>query len=126
MRRRALIGFGVIAAALAWLHLAHELVGHPGFARFGAPLAATLAVGCSWPLVPGSWSASEVRWRRVAVAAALVVLLVVPEWIEGELRSAHSISLATLADHGIATAGVLLVALAAVMVLEARRVARLL
>ena len=126
MRRRALIGCGVIGGALVWLHLAHALAGHGAFVRFGPPLAAMLALGCSWALVPRANGDAAVRWRRVGVASGLVGLLVVPEWIEGELRSGHGVSLATIGDHGTETAIVLGSALAAVMLLEARRVARLL
>ena len=126
MSRPAFLGLMAVGGALMWLHVAHALVGHLTFVRVGPPAAAVRALGCAWALLPGDWNDAALRWSRTFLAGLLTVLLVVPEWIEGELSGGHGLRATVLRDHGEVVLAVLGVALLALMAWEARRTLRLL
>lgn len=116
---RRIVGLGcLLALSAVWLHVAHLLTGHVWFARYGPLLAGCLVLGFC-VLVPAGYRRG---WRQVVGAGALLFLLVIPEWLEGEWLAGHPLNLRTLADHGQLNAFILSVAVAAVMALEGRRV----
>lgn len=125
MRRHGLLAIALVGGALLWLHVAHALAGHLAFVRFGPPASALLALGCAWALLPGSWADTPTAWARTGLAAILTLVLVVPEWIEGELSSGHGLRAEALRDHGETVLVVSGVAAIALMGWEARRTLRL-
>ena len=118
----------LMAAAILWLHLVHMLAGHRWFAVYGPACGLALAVGGALVAVPAHSATppDATRWRRVAAAATLLILLVLPEWLEGELASGHGLGAGTIADHGWSTVAALGMAMLLAAVLEARRILRFL
>jgi hypothetical protein len=117
--RRSAAGLLAVAAGLLVLHGLQALLGHRLFV-IGGPLAAgTMSVA-----VAALGLRSRVpRSTAVRVGCALFVLLVVPEWLEGELALGHDVD---LFGHALPTAVAIGVALLAVVTVEALRTLRLL
>ena len=118
----------LMGAAILWLHLVHVVAGHRWFAVYGPVLGLALAVGGALVAVPAHsvTPPDSTRWRRAAAAATLLVLLVLPEWLEAELASGHGLDADTIADHGWSTVAALGTAMVLATVLEARRILRVL
>ena len=96
---------GVAAACLAGAHALQVVAGHKWFATHGFAVAAPVA------LAAAAWLALSRRERSLAaqvtdwvlVAASLFLLMLVPQWVEGELSAGHGLTLAVLRDCGLPT-----------------------
>lgn len=96
---------GVAAACLAGAHALQATAGHQWFVAHAFAVAAPVA------LAAGAWLALNRRERAlgarladwVLVAASLFLLMLVPQWIEGELSVGHGLTLAVLRDCGLPT-----------------------
>jgi hypothetical protein len=122
--RDHLASFGVGLAALCsvtlLLHAAHVIAGHAWFSVYG-PGVTLVLTGAILRSLGG------VRGRdAIGLFAALVGVLVVPEWLEGELAAGHALTWATLDSHGASTLSVLGLAFALVVAWETARVLSLL
>jgi len=113
-------GLVALAGAVLALHVAHVIGGHRWFAAYGPVLGVLLTTAVMIGM-------RNLHQRpSLGMGAALLVILVVPEWLEGELTAGHSLEWTTLESHGGATAAVLLLAGCAAMLWEAQRIINLL
>ena len=84
------------AACLAGAHALQAVAGHEWFEAHAFAIAAPVALGA------GAWLAfrrpERPLFTRVAdwvlAAGSLFLLMLVPQWVEGELNSGHGLSLA--------------------------------
>ena len=113
--RRALVPLIALVGCTVALHVAHVVTGHTWFSAYGPVIAVALATVVIIAL--GAPHGSQ----GLAMFAALVAMLVVPEWLEGELAAGHRLDWTTLDTHGIATAAVLALSAGTAMLWEAAR-----
>ena len=113
-------GLVALAGAVLALHVAHVIGGHRWFAVYSPVLGLLLTVA----VMIGMRNLR--RPPSIGMGAALLALLVVPEWLEGELTAGHSLEWTTLESHGGVTVAVLLLAGCAAMLWEAQRIIDLL
>jgi hypothetical protein len=113
-RRRLILAAAAAVGGLMLMHAVQALVGHAAFALAG-PAVGAVVTGAVW--------AYGLRGRvRPAVALranpALFVLLVVPEWVEGEFALGHE---PDLLGHALPATVTIGAALLVFGVLEGRR-----
>lgn len=117
--RRSVSPFGLVltlGGAAGLLHVVHIAGGHRWFSIFGplVALAVTIAiVAWLWPVAGGA---------GLGIWASLLTLLVLPEWIEGELAAGHALGWGTIETHGRSALAVLSLAVGAGVLWEAARV----
>lgn len=89
-----LLAGATMLVCLAALHAGQSLAGHRTYATF-APLAGAVlvAVGVLVASAPRDWV------DRIVASATLLVVLTVPEWLEGEWLAGHQLTQATVNDH---------------------------
>jgi hypothetical protein len=109
-------GLALAFGATLVLHAVHIVSGHAWFSFYG-PLFAVALTSAILALL-------RFNRRRASfgVCAALLGLLVLPEWLEGEFAAGHALSWTTLESHGATTLLVLGVASAMAVLWEASRV----
>lgn len=113
--RRALASLVGLVGCTVVLHAAHVAGGHAWFSAYGPVIAVALTAVVI--IVLGARHDSQ----GLGMFAALLAILVVPEWLEGELAAGHRLDWRTLETHGIATAGVLALSAGTAMLWEAAR-----
>ena len=86
----------VAALSLAWLHAIHMVAGHAWFANYGL-LAASLPAAV---IAYATLARYGTRSVTVGVTAAMLMLFLLAEWLEGELAADHRLSWPTISDHG--------------------------
>ena len=117
--RRSLSPVGLLLSligAVGLLHLVHLAGGHRWFSIFGPLVALAVTV------VIVIWLWPVARGAGLGIWASLLTLLVLPEWIEGELAAGHALGWGTIETHGGPTLAVLSLAVGAGVLWEAARV----
>jgi len=112
----------VVTGGLVLLHAVQALVGHGAFVIAGPAVGGALTVAV-WRLALRGRVAAPVATK---LASALLVLLVLPEWLEGELVVGHEVTFSTMLGHALPSTITVLLALLVLVASEARRTLALL
>ena len=106
------------AAAIVVMHAFQALLGHDWIAVYGPAVALLIALS-------GGWLLSRCLSRRAEsfalIASTLLLLALLPVWVEGELAGSSDIALRALHGHDLPTVVATMLALYAFAVVSGTR-----